>query len=47
MLSPEAIAERKAALRKKDKAQKEGKATEPAPSDTPAAEAEESFADPV
>ncbi len=46
LLTPEALAERKASLGKQQKAQKETDSTE-APSDTPAAEAEETMADPV
>ncbi len=47
LLTPEAIATRKAQLAAEGKAQKAAEAGEPAPSDTPAAEAEETMADPV
>ncbi len=47
LLTPEAVATRKAQLAAEGKVQQAEAPAEPAPSDTPAAEAEESFADPV
>ncbi len=47
MLTPEALASRKAQLKAEGKAQHQEAPAQAAPSDTPAAEAEESFADPV